>query len=67
MAQRIDDMSGPQHNFEYDDSETTRLANDIRRASRSLSIHVTKMKDNLGSFVSVLEKVIKFYLINNNY
>jgi hypothetical protein len=57
MAQRIDDASKSQYSLKYDDSETTRLANDISEASRSLSIHVTKMKDNLNKFVSVLEKV----------
>jgi hypothetical protein len=57
MAQRIDDASKSQYNLKYDESETTRLANDISEASRSLSIYVTKMKDNLNSLVSVLEKV----------
>jgi hypothetical protein len=57
MAQRIDDASKSQYKLKYDGSETTRLANDIREASRSLSIHVTKMKDNLNSFVSALEKI----------
>ena len=37
--------------------ETTRLGKDISKASRSLSIIVTKMKDNLDLFVSALEKV----------
>jgi hypothetical protein len=57
MAQRIDDASKSQYNLRYDYSETTRLANDISEASRSLSINVTKMKDNLSSFVSILEQV----------
>lgn len=57
MAQRIDDASKSQYNLKYDDSETARLANDISTASRSLSIYVTKMQDNLGKFVSALEKV----------
>jgi primosomal protein N'' len=57
MAQRIDDASKSQYNLKYDYSETTRLANDISEASRSLSIYVTDMKDNLDKFVSVLEEV----------
>jgi len=57
MAQRVDDASRSQYNLKYDYSETTRLANDISEASRSLSIHVTKMKDNLDKFVAALEKV----------
>jgi hypothetical protein len=57
MAQRIDDASKSQYNLKYDYSETTRLADDISEASRSLSINVREMKDNLSSFVSVLEDV----------
>lgn len=57
IAQRIDDASKSQYKLKYDDPETTRLASDIREASRSLSINVSKMKDNLDSFVSVLEKI----------
>lgn len=57
MAQRVDDASNSHYNLKYDDSKTTRLANDIGEASRALSIHVTKMKDNLDKFVSVLENV----------
>jgi hypothetical protein len=57
MAQRIDDASKSRYKLKYDSSETTRLANDISKASRSLSIHVTKMKDSLDKFVSVLENV----------
>jgi hypothetical protein len=57
MAQRIGDASKSQYNLKYDDSKTTRLANDISEASRSLSIHVTNMMDNLNKFVCVLEKV----------
>jgi hypothetical protein len=59
MAQRtrIDDASESQYTLKYDYSETTRLANDISGASRSLSINVRKMNDNLNSFVSVLEDV----------
>ncbi|KAF8497557.1 hypothetical protein F5888DRAFT_297640 [Russula emetica] len=57
MAQRIDDASVSQYNLKYDDSETTRLADDISEAADSLSTDVTKMMDNLNSFVSVLERV----------
>ena len=57
MAQRIDDASKSYNNLKYDDSETTRLANDISKASRLLSINVTNMKDNLISLVATLEDV----------
>jgi hypothetical protein len=57
MAQRIDDASKSRYKLKCDGSETTRLANDISEASRSLSIYVTNMKDNLDKFVSVLENV----------
>ena len=58
MAQRMDDMSNSQcMGLNYDDSETTRLANDISQASRELSLYVTRMNDNLISFVSTLEKI----------
>jgi hypothetical protein len=57
MAQRIADSSKSQYNLKYDDSETTRLANDIKEASHLLSINVTNMMHNLDSFVSVLEEV----------
>jgi hypothetical protein len=57
MAQRIDDASKSQYNLKYDYSETTRLANDISEASRSLSIYVTDMMYDLDKFVSVLEEV----------
>ena len=57
MAQQIDDASKSQHKFKYDVSQTTRIANDINSASRSLSFNVSQMKDNLKSFVSALEEV----------
>jgi hypothetical protein len=59
MAQRIDvaSNSNSQHNLNYDDTETTRLANNIKACAKSLSIDVAKMKDDLRSFVSVLEEV----------
>ena len=59
MAQWIDDASKSESmcNLKYDVSETTRIANDISKASRSLSIFVSRMKDNLKSFVSALEEV----------
>ena len=57
MAQRIDNASKSQYNLKYDDSETTRIALNIEKASRSLSIFVSRMKDNLKSFVSALEEV----------
>ena len=55
-AQRIDDASESQYNLRYDDSETTRLADDISEVSQVLSKHVTDMMHNLASFVSVLEE-----------
>jgi len=56
MAQRIDDASKSQSNLKYDDRETTRLAKSINKKSRSLSVYVTNMMDNLATFVSHLEK-----------
>jgi hypothetical protein len=57
MAQRIDDASKSQYNLEYDVSETTRLANDISASANSLARRVRMMKDDLNSFVSVLEGI----------
>ena len=56
-SQRIDDPSKSQYSLKYDVSEPTRIANDINKASLSLSINVSNMKDNLKSFVSTLEEV----------
>jgi len=56
MAQRIDDASESQYRLKYEE-KTMSLANDISEASRSLSIYVTKMKDNLNSLVSTLERI----------
>ena len=56
MARRMNDASKSW--FKYlpcDDVVTTRLADDINNASRNLSFHVKRMKDNLSSFVSTLE------------
>jgi hypothetical protein len=57
MAERIDDASKPQSSLNYDNSETTKLAIKIRTSADSLSEYVTKMKDDLDSFVSDLEEV----------
>ena len=57
MAQRIDDASNSHYNLKYNESETSRLASDISASADSLSTFVTKMKDNLNSFVSVLEEL----------
>jgi hypothetical protein len=57
MAQRIDNASKSQCNLKYDDSETTRIANDIREASRSLLKNVTDMAYDLNLFMSALEEV----------
>lgn len=56
MAQRIDDAS-ESYNLKYDNSETTRLASDISDTADLLSTNVSRMKDNLNSFVSDLEEV----------
>jgi hypothetical protein len=55
LAQRIDNASKSQNNFKYDDSKTTRITNDIREASHSLSVNVTDMAYDLESFTSALE------------
>jgi methyl-accepting chemotaxis protein len=57
MAQCIDDASKSQYNLKYGDLETTELAKKINKASDSLAINVTEMKDNLDLFVSALEEV----------
>jgi hypothetical protein len=57
MAQRIDNVSKSQYDLKYDDSETTRIAINISKISRSLSVNVSTMKDTLKSFASALEEV----------
>ena len=58
MAGRINSASKSWiKGFKCDESETTRLANDINRASLDLSLYVTRMKENLNSFVSTLENI----------
>jgi hypothetical protein len=57
MAQRIDDASRSWLKGLKYGQDTTRLANDINKASRALSEHVTHMQGNLRSFVSTLEKM----------
>jgi hypothetical protein len=57
MAQRIDNASKSPYNLKYDDSETTRITNDIREVSHSLSINVTDMAYDLESLMSALEDV----------
>jgi hypothetical protein len=58
MALRMDDVSKSKTKvLNYDDSETTRLDNDIRKASHSLSLHVKSMMKDLSSFVSALEEI----------
>ncbi|KAH9974266.1 hypothetical protein BGW80DRAFT_1458343 [Lactifluus volemus] len=56
-AQRIDNASKSWLKGLKYGTDTTRLANDISQASRSLSKHVTQMQGNLRSFVSALEKM----------
>lgn len=58
MAQRIDDASNSRFiGLNYDISETSRLANEIRQASKELSKDVMRMRENLTSFVSALEEI----------
>ena len=57
MAQRIDDASRSWLKGLKYGPETTKLANDINKASRALSQHVTHMQGNLNAFVSALEKM----------
>ena len=56
MAQRFDDASKSQCELKDDDLETTRLPKDIRETSSLLSTYVERMKYELQTFVSVLEK-----------
>jgi len=57
MAQRIDNASKSQNNLNYDDLETTRLANDISNSADLLSTYVTEMNNNIKHFVYILEEV----------
>ena len=57
MARRIDGASKSWFKGLDCDTDTTRLANDIARASRSLSQNVVKLQNDLASFVSDLEKI----------
>lgn len=57
MAQRIDDASRSWLKGLKYGQDTTKIANDINKASRALSQHVTQMQENLKSFVSALEKM----------
>ncbi|KAH8981943.1 hypothetical protein EDB86DRAFT_392203 [Lactarius hatsudake] len=57
MAQRIDDASRSWRKGLKYGQDTTRLANDINKASRLLSQHVEHMQGNLELFVSALEKM----------
>jgi hypothetical protein len=58
MSGRIDSASKSWiKGLKCDESETTKLADDINRASLNLSLYVTRMKDNLNSFVSTLDNI----------
>ncbi|KAN0139262.1 hypothetical protein V8E53_002763 [Lactarius tabidus] len=57
MARRIDRASRSWLKGLKYGQDTTRLANDINKASRALSQHVAQMQENLKSFVSALEKM----------
>ena len=57
MARRIEEACESQYNMKHDDSETTRLAKSISKASGSLSITVTSMKDGVDLFISALRNV----------
>jgi hypothetical protein len=56
-AQRIDDASRSWLKGLKYGQDTTRLANDINKASCALSEHVAHMQGNLNTFVSALEKM----------
>ncbi|KAI9513449.1 hypothetical protein F5148DRAFT_1278821 [Russula earlei] len=57
MARRIDGASKSWIKGLKYGSDTTRIANDVNKASRTLSWHVAQMQANLSSFVSALEKM----------
>ena len=57
MARRIDGASKSWFKGLDCDTDTTRLANDIAKASRSLSQNVVKLQSDLALFVSDLEKM----------
>ena len=56
MAQRFDDKSKFQYDLTEDFLETTRLAKYIRKATSLLSTNVERMKYELQTFVSILQK-----------
>ena len=57
MARRIDGASKSWFKGLDCDTDTTKLANDIARASRSLSQNVVELQNDLASFVSDMEKI----------
>ena len=58
MARRMEDASKSRlRALNRDELGTTTLADDINKASQELLLYVTRMKDNLSSFVSDLEKI----------
>ena len=58
MAQRMDEASKSQlRALNRDELGTTTLADDINKTSQELLLYVTRMKDNLSTFVSNLEKI----------
>ena len=58
MAQWFDDASISRYYLQDDDLETTRLAQNIRRASASLAVIVEQIKYELRAFVFVLRKEV---------
>jgi hypothetical protein len=56
MARRIDGASRSWLKGLRYGTDTTKLANDLARASRSLSCHVAQMQSDLAAFVAALEK-----------
>jgi hypothetical protein len=56
MARRIDGASKSWLKGLRYGTDTTKLANDLARASRSLSRHVAQMQSDLAAFVTALEK-----------
>lgn len=58
MARRMEDASKSRLKVtDHEDSETTRIVDDIRKASVGISGYVTRMTDNLSSVVSAVKKI----------
>ena len=59
MAQQINDASKPQNDSRYDRTmaEMARIAEETRAASSNLSANISRMNDELGTFVETLEGI----------